>query len=108
MQCPRERLPPSAASSRRNIGHVVKHRIAAHKAAEMNGSRMSRQPATSNATAAEPIQSSMLCSDAVSRFTWSTPSHCRATRIGTLRRTGEIQEFAGVDGCPLRLQSFLR
>jgi hypothetical protein len=38
------RRPPTICSNRVNSGHVEKHKIAAHKAAEINGRKISRQP----------------------------------------------------------------
>ena len=53
------RRSPIACLSLENSGQVVKHRIAAHSAAEMNGRRISRQPKPSNETAAMAIHRSM-------------------------------------------------
>src|SRR5215469_2188086 len=52
------RRSPNAYLSLENSGQVVKHKIAAHRAAEMNGRRISRQPSTSNETPATALQRS--------------------------------------------------
>src|ERR1700734_2327604 len=54
------RRPPSISSRLRNKGQVVKQRITAHSAADMNGRRTSRHNSASTTTAVPPIHSSIL------------------------------------------------
>ena len=53
------RRPPRTCLSFENSGQVVKHRMAAHRAAEMNGRRIRRQPNASSETPAIAIHRSI-------------------------------------------------
>jgi hypothetical protein len=64
------RRSPNACLSFENSGQVVKHKIAAHSAAEIKGRRIRRQPNTSNETPATAIHLSTPARVSSPSFAW--------------------------------------
>src|SRR5215470_13903416 len=64
------RRSPKACLSFENGGQLVKHKIAAHRAAEMNGRRIRRQPNASNETPATAIHLSIPARVGSPSFVW--------------------------------------